>query len=376
MSRKIARYLAEHTVETPCLVVDLDIIAQNYKRLAKALPLARIFYAVKANPAAPVLGVLRDLGSSFDTASIFEIEHCLAHGIGAERISFGSTIKKERDIAQASGRGVRLFAFDSEAELAKLARSAPGAQVFCRIYFESAGAEWPLSKKFGCGLDMAADLLVRAKELGLDPHGVSFHVGSQQTDPAQWDMALGKTKMLFTTLQERGIELKMVNLGGGFPARYRKRIPGAETYGDAIMKAVTRHFGNEIPALIIEPGRGVAGDAGIIQTEVVLISQKNADDKKRWVYLDIGKFGGLAETMDEAIKYRIATPHDGKPAGKVILAGPTCDEVDVLYDKAGYELPLELAVGDKVQILSTGAYTTTYSSVGFNGFPPLREVYI
>jgi ornithine decarboxylase len=338
--------------------------------------LARIFYAVKANPAAPVLGVLRDLGSSFDTASIYEVEHCLAHGIGAERISFGSTIKKERDIAAAFEKGVRLFAFDSEAELGKLGRAAPGAQVFCRIYFESAGAEWPLSKKFGCSLDMAADLLLRAKELGLDPHGVSFHVGSQQTDPAQWDMALGKTKMLFTTLQERGIELKMVNLGGGFPARYRKRIPGTETYGEAIMKAVVKHFGNEIPQLIVEPGRGVAGDAGIIQTEVVLISHKDYDAKKRWVYLDIGKFGGLPETMDEAIKYRLVTPHDGKPAGKVVLAGPTCDEVDVLYEKAGYELPLDLAVGDKVQVMSAGAYTTTYSSVGFNGFPPLREVYI
>jgi ornithine decarboxylase len=316
------------------------------------------------------------LGSNFDTASIYEIEHCLAHGIGAERISFGSTIKKERDVAAAFGRGVRLFAFDSEAELMKLGRAAPGAQVFCRIYFESAGAEWPLSKKFGCSLDMAADLLVRAKELGLDPHGVSFHVGSQQTDPAQWDLALGKTKMLFTSLQERGIELKMVNLGGGFPARYRKRIPATETYGEAIMKAVVKHFGNEIPQLLVEPGRGVAGDAGIIQTEVVLISKKTADDKKRWVYLDIGKFGGLPETMDEAIKYRIVTPHDGKPAGKVVLAGPTCDEVDVLYDKAGYELPLDLAVGDKVQVMSAGAYTTTYSSIGFNGFPPLREVYI
>ncbi len=376
MSRKIARFFAEHAVETPCLVVDLDIIAQNYKRLAKAIPLAKIYYAVKANPAAPVLGVLRDLGSNFDTASIYEIEHCLALGIAPERLSFGNTIKKERDIERAFATGVKLFAFDSEAELQKLARSAPGAQVFCRIFFESAGAEWPLSKKFGCALDMAADLLVRARDLGLDPYGVSFHVGSQQTDPAQWDMALGKTKMLFTALNERGIELRMVNLGGGFPARYRKRVPGAETYGDAIMKAVTKHFGNEIPALIVEPGRGVAGDAGVIQTEVVLISQKNYDDKMRWVYLDIGKFGGLPETMDEAIKYRLVTEHDGGPTGKVVLAGPTCDEVDVLYEKAGYEMPLALKVGDKVQIMSTGAYTTTYSSVGFNGFPPLREVYI
>jgi ornithine decarboxylase len=131
-----------------------------------------------------------------------------------------------------------------------------------------------------------------------------------------------------------------------------------------------------VPEIIVEPGRQIAGDAGAIQAEVVLVSHKDIGDQKRWVYLDIGKFGGLPETMDEAIKYRLVTPHDGKPAGKVILAGPTCDEVDVLYEKAGYDLPLDLAVGDKVQVMSAGAYTTTYSSVGFNGFPPLREVYI
>jgi ornithine decarboxylase len=376
MNKKIARYLAEHAVETPCLVVDLDVIAQNYRRLQKNLPLAKIFYAVKANPAAPVLLTLRDLGANFDAASIYEIEQCMGLGIEAPRISFGNTIKKEEHIARAFEKGVRLFAFDSEAELDKLARAAPGAHAFCRIFMSGSGADWPLSRKFGCDLDMAADLLTRAKDMGLDAYGVSFHVGSQQTDPTQWDIALGKTKMLFTTLQERGVDLRMVNLGGGFPAHYKKRIPGMENYCDVIMKAVTRHFGNKIPNLLVEPGRGVAGDAGVIQAEVVLISRKSYDDNVRWVYLDIGKFGGLPETMGEAIKYRILTPHDGQPTGKVILAGPTCDEVDVLYERAGYQLPLDLKVGDRIQIVATGAYTTTYSSVAFNGFPPLREVYI
>jgi ornithine decarboxylase len=376
MNRKIARYLAEHDVPSPCLVVDLDIIADNYKRLAKAIPEARIYYAVKANPAAPVLRTLRDLNSNFDTASIYEIDQCLSLGIAPERLSFGNTIKKEADIRAAFDKGVRLYAFDSQAEIEKLARSAPGAQVFCRIFMDGAGADWPLSRKFGCDLEMAADLMVKARELGLDAYGVSFHVGSQQTDPNQWDVALGKTKLLFTTLTERGIDLKMINLGGGFPARYKKRVPGTERYGDAIMKAVTKHFGNATPLLLIEPGRGVAGDAGVIQAEVVLISRKTYDDDVRWVYLDVGKFGGLPETMDEAIKYRIQTERDGGATGKVILAGPTCDEVDVLYEKAGYQLPLDLQVGDKVHIEAAGAYTTTYCSVAFNGFPPLSEVYI
>jgi len=372
MTPKIARYLAENDLETPCLVVDLDVIAENYKRLEKALPLVEIFYAVKANPAPEVLSVLAGLGSNFDTASIFEVEEVLRLGVEPKRISFGNTIKKQEHIARAFAQGVDLYAFDSAAELEKLARAAPGARVFCRIFMTGEGADWPLSRKFGCDVDMARDLLIRARELGLDPHGVSFHVGSQQRDLSQWDIAVGKTKMLFTALNEAGIELKMINLGGGFPARYRQRIPAIDAYADAIMSAVTKHFGNALPSLLVEPGRGIAGDAGVIQTEVVLISRKAYDDTRRWVYLDIGKFGGLPETMGEAIQYRIKTPHDGGAKGPVILAGPTCDEVDVLYDNANYQLPLDLQVGDKLQVLAAGAYTATYSSVGFNGFPPLR----
>ena len=376
MTPKIARFLAEKNPPTPCLVVDLDVIAHNYKRLKKAMPLVQVYYAVKANPASEVLQVLDGLGSSFDAASIYEIEQCLALGIAPARLSFGNTIKKEGDIAAAHRRGVNLYAFDSVAEVDKLAHAAPGARVFCRIFMTGEGADWPLSRKFGCDIDMARDLLIRARDLGLDPHGVSFHVGSQQRDLGQWDIAVGKTKMLFTALTEQGIELKLINLGGGFPAKYRSRIPAIDAYAGAIMKAMTDHFGNNLPQMIVEPGRGIAGDAGVIQAEVVLISTKSYDENRRWVYLDIGKFGGLPETMGEAIQYRLKTPRDGGPKGPVVLAGPTCDEVDVLYDKAGYQLPLALQVGDKVQILAAGAYTSTYSSVGFNGFPPLTSYFI
>jgi ornithine decarboxylase len=124
--------------------------------------------------------------------------------------------------------------------------------------------------------------------------------------------------------------------------------------------------------MIIEPGRGLAGGAGVIQAEVVLIARKDYADRKRWVYLDIGKFGGLAETMDEAIKYPIATQRDGGATGPVVIAGPTCDSADILYEHSDYKLPLDLKVGDKVTIHGTGAYTSSYSSVGFNGFAPLQ----
>ena len=182
--------------------------------------------------------------------------------------------------------------------------------------------------------------------------------------------------MVFTGLREAGINLKMVNLGGGFPAQYRTAIPSIDDYAHAIMAAMTNHFGNDLPHIIVEPGRSIPGDAGLIDSEVVLISTKSYEDETRWVYLDIGLFGGLAETMGEAIKYRIRTPHDGGPEGLVAIAGPTCDGADIMYEKCGYRLPKALEVGDHIQLLSTGAYTTSYSAVNFNGFPPLRAYYI
>ncbi len=371
LNPKIARFLAEKQPQTPCLVVDVDAVARSYQRLRWHLPLAKIFYAVKANPAPEIVARLRGLGSNFDVASRAEIELCLAQGATAERISFGNTIKKECDVAYAYEQGIRLFAFDSACELEKLARAAPGARVFCRILVDCDGAEWPLSRKFGCAPEMAVDLLRQARDFGLDPYGVSFHVGSQQTDLAQWDGAIARAARMFSLLAEADINLRMVNIGGGFPARYNNGVPSVARYAAAVMGAITRNFGNDLPEIIVEPGRSLVGDAGVIQSEVVLISRKGYNEEKRWVYLDVGKFSGLAETMDESIKYRIKTPCVGA-VGPTVIAGPTCDSADILYEKTEYQLPLELKVGDKIEILSTGAYTSSYSSVGFNGFAPLR----
>ena len=376
MTPKIESFLAEAPIETPCLVVDLDVVAANYKRLHKAMPLADIYYAVKANPAKPILETLASLGSSFDAASVNEVEACLAAGARPDIISYGNTIKKLRDIEMAYRKGIRLFAFDCEDELTKIAKAAPEADVFCRIAVSNDGAEWPLSGKFGCCSRTARDLMVKARDLGLGPRGISFHVGSQQTDIAQWDIAIAEVAMLFTDLKAQGIELKMINLGGGYPVKYRRDVPDKEEFGPIIMDSMRRHFGNEIPEMIIEPGRSIVGEAGVMETEVVLVSRRTPSEEKRWVYLDVGMFGGLAETMDEAIRYHITTPYDDQETGPVAIAGPTCDGVDVMYGKADYRLPLALKSGDKIRIHTAGAYTSTYASVGFNGFEPLQEHYI
>ena len=360
----------------PCLVVDLDVVRDNYGAFAKALPDSRVFYAVKANPAPELLKLLAGLGSCFDTASVAEIEMVLAAGAAPERISFGNTIKKERDIARAYALGVRLFAVDCKAEVEKIGRAAPGAKVFCRFLFGCAGAEWPLSRKFGCDPEMAVEVLEHAHKLGLEAAGVSFHVGSQQRRTAAWDEALKSAAAIFRACADRGIGLTMVNLGGGFPTKYLRDVPAVEAYGRSIFRALRKHFGNRIPETIIEPGRGMVGNAGVIEAEVVLVSNKSEHDHVRWVYLDIGKFGGLAETMGESIRYPIKTPRDGDEVGPCVLAGPTCDSADVLYEKRPYDLPISLEIGDKVLIEGTGAYTATYAAVAFNGIAPLRTFHI
>jgi ornithine decarboxylase len=248
--------------------------------------------------------------------------------------------------------------------------------VICRIHCDGSGSEWPLSRKFGCEPDYASDILELARKRGLVPYGLSFHVGSQQHNIEAWDRALASTSAVFRACAERGIALSMVNLGGGFPARYVRKTPKLETYGKAIFRSLRKHFGNALPETIVEPGRGLVGNAGIIEAEVVLIAKRAPENEVRWVYLDIGKFHGLAETIDESIRYPIRTPRDRDETAPCIIAGPTCDSVDVLYEKTPYPLPVSLAIGDKVLIEATGAYTATYSSVGFNGYPPLRQYVI
>ena len=376
MTPKIARFLVEQQPATPCLVLDLDRVEANFRAIWRALPLAHVYYAVKANPARPVLERLVRLASRFDAASFEEVAACLAAGARPEAISYGNTIKKASAIRRAHAAGVTLYAFDSAEELEKLANNAPGARVYCRILVENEGADWPLSRKFGTTVAAAKQLMLRAGDMGLDPYGLSFHVGSQQTTTRAYEVAIGKVAMLFTDLTDAGVNLRMMNLGGGFPIGYRDEVPEIDSFGDAIMRAMTRHFGNALPEMLIEPGRSVVGDAGLVSAEVVLVSRRGNDDPVRWVYLDIGRFGGLAETEGEAIKYRIATPHDGTTLGPVAITGPTCDGADIMYEKSNYRLPLALRTGDRVELLSAGAYTATYASQGFNGFAPLAEHYL
>lgn len=362
------------TQETPFLVVDSKTFEQQLDELMDGFPYAKVYYAIKANPMPELLRILRDKGCNFDVASRYELDKVMAEGVSGDRISYGNTIKKAADIRYFYEKGVRLFATDSEADLRNIAQAAPGSKIFVRILTEgSSTADWPLSRKFGCQSDMAMDLCIMARELGLVPYGISFHVGSQQRDIGAWDSAIAKVNYIFERLKvEDDIELKMINMGGGFPANYISRTNDLKTYADEITRFLKEDFGEDLPEVILEPGRSLVANAGMLVTEVVLISRKDRTGLHRWIYQDAGKFGGLIETMDESIKYPLYVEKKGE-AESCVLAGPTCDSADILYENYKYQLPLNLAMGDRIYWFSTGAYTTTYSAVEFNGFPPLKS---
>ncbi|MBB4964221.1 type III PLP-dependent enzyme [Saccharothrix violaceirubra] len=351
--------------------MDLPTVRDRFTALRDALPGVGIFYAVKANPTPEVVELLAQQGCRFDVASPNEIDLCLDRGARPETISYSNPIKKARDIAYAYERGVRLFVSDSEHDVRTVAEHAPGARVMLRILVAANGSTYPFGKKFGCTPEMATDLLRLAAELGLVPLGVAFHAGSQQLDPNGWDAAIADAALITAKLRAEGVELTTVNLGGGLPAGYREQPRPVADYAAAITASLRRHFGDAAPEVMIEPGRAIVAEAGLIRSEVVLVAKKSYADEHRWVFLDIGRYGGLAETEGEAIAYPLRTDKDGGPVGPVVIAGPTCDADDVLYQSTHYELPLDLRAGDHVDLIGTGAYTSSYSSVAFNGFPPL-----
>lgn len=367
---KVKSFAKKH--ETPFLIVLLDVIKHKYQELRKNIPFAEIYYAVKANPASEIISMLDELGSCFDVASVYELRKLLSLGVAPERLSCGNTIKKIKDIEEFYRSGVRLFATDSETDIRNIAKAAPGSKILVRILTSGfLTASWPLSRKFGCHSDMAFDLLVLANKLGLQPYGVSFHVGSQQNDIAAWNTAIDQVKQIFTWTKDEGINLKCINMGGGLPANYIEKCQDIELYASEITKCLKEDFNGDIPQVIIEPGRSLVAESGIIVSEIINVASKSKTSFDRWAFTDIGKFGGLMETLGEAIKYPIYTEKEGEPE-KVIIAGPTCDSMDTIYEEHLYELPSDLEPGDRLYWLSTGAYTASYSAIEFNGFPPLK----
>ena len=352
---------------SPRLELDLGIVADRYRAFRSAFPEAEPAYAVKANPHPEVLALLARLGTSVDLASVGELDACLLAGVDPAAMSWGNPVKKASDVRTAVAAGVTRFTTDAAPDVDLLARLAPGCAVTVRLGVDDLGSATPFAGKFGVGPDEAAVLLRRARDAGLRAHGVGFHPGSQQTDPSSWRRGIAAAR---TAVEAFGEPVTELNVGGGFPTRH---AAGPVPALAAVVDAIRAELGDWRPHLVAEPGRALVADAGVLVAEVVLVTERAG---RRWVYLDVGRYQGLAETEGEMIVYRLRTPGHAPDAerGPVVLAGPTCDGDDVLYRRADVRLPLALAPGDVVEFLGAGAYTSSYASVGFNGLPPLPTV--
>ncbi|MEM6905710.1 MAG: type III PLP-dependent enzyme, partial [Pseudomonadota bacterium] len=317
-SSRAEAYAWRHGFARPTLVLDREAVAAQYRALAAGLGRAAVHYAVKANPERAVIETLLAEGSRFDAASRGEIELCLSLGAEPRAISFGNTVKKASDIAFAHQAGITLFAADAVEELEKIAAHAPGAEVYIRLLVQSSQADWPLSRKFGCPPARAVALMDRAQALGLRPVGISFHVGSQTRHAAMWESVLDVAESVWDDAKSAGHDLDLVNIGGGFPAAYGEDLAHPTAYAAEVMALVEARF--DATRIMAEPGRGLVAEAGVIAAEVLLVDRKSELDAHRWVYLDIGKFSGLAETTDEAIRYQFATERDHEAMGPCVLA--------------------------------------------------------
>ena len=365
-SRGLLERAARLVESTPALIVELAEVERAYRRFTEAFTGSPVFYAIKANPDPRVAARLVSLGCGFEIASLAELALVAETGVDPARVISSNTIKAPAFVAAAHEYGVRHFGFDSEAEIDKLARYAPGSEVSVRLVVPNEGSDWPLDKKFGVAPTQAAELMRRAARRGLVPAGVTFHVGSQCRRPDSWAAALDIVHGVLDELARDGIEPRVVNVGGGMPvASASGPAPVADDVAAIVKQGVAR-----LPWPVevwLEPGRALVGEAGTLVTEVIGVAEREG---RRWVYLDTGIFHGLAEAMG-GIAYRFETA-DGAAPSPCTIAGPSCDSVDVITTEG---LLPEVAAGDRVVIPNAGAYTTAYAST-FNGFPAPETIVV
>ena len=354
---------------TPFLAGDLRMVADRFQRFARALPRVRAHYAVKCNSAPEILRTAAQEGAGFEIASIGELRMLQALGIDPADVLYSNTVKPASHIAEAAEAGLWRFAADSEGELHKIARVAPGSAVYIRVRVDDSGSVFPLSRKFGAEAHHARALLQEARRLGLQPYGLTFHVGSQCVVTSAWRQAIASVGRLMRNLRRDGIQLQMLDIGGGFPARYGDAVPSIEQIGEVIESALDELLPYEPLLIVAEPGRHMVAETAVMVAGVLGREERAGEE---WLYVDVGAYNGLMETQQTVGQWRFPLWSSRIDHGAVeqlpyTITGPSCDSSDTMF--YGAPLPVTMSEGDLLFIASAGAYTLSYAS-SFNGFPP------
>ncbi len=363
------RRLASLELPTPVLVGDLDLVADNFAQFRRAMPGVRPYYAVKCNSTAEILRTARAQGAGFEIASLGELRMLQEAGVDPADVLYSNTVKPVSHVAGAAAAGVWRFAADSEGELDKIARVAPGAAVYIRVRVDDSGSVFPLSRKFGAEAHHARALLHQAARLGLQPYGLTFHVGSQCLATSAWVQAVACMGRLMRQLDADGIRVSMLDLGGGFPARYEESVPSIDQVGRVVNRSLEELLPYRPELVCAEPGRHLVAETAVLVSTVLGREERAGEE---WLYLDVGAYNGLMETQQAVGQWRFPLWSSRLDHGAVenvpfTVTGPSCDSADTMF--FGAMLPVTMAEGDRVYIGSAGAYTLSYAS-HFNGFAP------
>ncbi|HML32622.1 type III PLP-dependent enzyme [Sporomusa sphaeroides] len=363
LSQNAVKALAD-TYSTPLLVLSLEQIELNYNLLAENMPGVKIYYAVKANPDERIVRKIHELGGYFDVASDGEMQMLNRMGIDSARMVYANPMKTASGLKVAQVIGVNKFTFDCESEIGKMAAAEPGATVLLRIRVDNPHALVDLNKKFGAHADEALALLTKAQAAGLDVAGLCFHVGSQSTDNAAYLEALKSCRELFSAAAERGMNLRILDIGGGFPIPTLTEEPDVAVMAAEIYKVVRQYFPDT--EIWSEPGRYICGTAVNLITQVIGTKERN---NQQWYFLDDGLYGTFSGVIFDHWDFELETFKTGKKI-PATFAGPSCDSLDIMFrDKP--TVPLE--IGDLILVPNCGAYTSASATV-FNGFAKTQIV--
>lgn len=354
-------------IPTPFMLTNLDIIKENCRSFKEAMPDLQLYYAVKAFYSPEIIRAISSEVDGFDVASLKEIKDLLAIGIKPSRLNFSNPVKSNDSIKKAYRLGINNFAFQSLSELTKIQLNAPGASVYVRVKLKDPESFVPLSEKFGCNRDEAVGLLLYAQKAGLNPIGLTFHVGSQMLDNEAWESSIQLATDIIHEARAKGVKADLVNVGGGFPTRYFKDDPDIKAVASHINEVIDK---NEDISFIAEPGRYIVADSSVIVSKVIGVEQRNG---KNWLFIDTGLFQSFLGAMHyDTFPYQpISLSHQrpdrnmNAPIVSYILTGPTCDSQDII--STNILLPSDLALDDLLIFPNTGAYTVVYGS-NFNGF--------